>query len=326
MTSYRTDKPNFLEFWAKWPKYLEGQGQLPPFSIPAESIPGCMFGANLVIPAQICDELSRGQAKLPRILSQNGQNDLEGQGQWPLFSIPTENSPRCMFGANFVIPAQICDELSCGQGKVYGRTDGRMDRRRQWQYPFGLKGQGVKMKTHVPHVRANNKFICKTEWVLRNMVQNAECNTVYKSAKIWMKIISNNDDNNNDEDDMKTIWSIFKIFQDLWSSSVCIRGWTLQIAWIIVLWNPCKWIDAIVPQIWIQYTLWVNTDALYMINNVSEWNDLPASMIILVPLIIFREIRIMHICSSRCGFWSITIPKNFAQSTSTILDPSIYEW
>ena len=30
-----------------------------------------------------------------------------------------------MFGANLVIPAQICDELSCGQGKVYRQTDGR---------------------------------------------------------------------------------------------------------------------------------------------------------------------------------------------------------
>ena len=27
-----------------------------------------------------------------------------------------------------MIPAQTCDELSCGQGKVYGRTDGRTDR------------------------------------------------------------------------------------------------------------------------------------------------------------------------------------------------------
>ena len=40
-----------------------------------------MFGANLVILAQIYDELLCGQAKFPRILSQNGQNDLEGQGQ-----------------------------------------------------------------------------------------------------------------------------------------------------------------------------------------------------------------------------------------------------
>ena len=101
-----------------------------------------MFGANLVILAQICDELSCRQTKFPRILSQNGQNDLEGQGQWPPFSIPAKSIPGCMFGANLVIPAQICNELSCRQGKF---TDGRMDRRRQWQYPFSLKGQGVIM-------------------------------------------------------------------------------------------------------------------------------------------------------------------------------------
>ena len=53
-----------------------------------------------------------------------------------------------MFGANLVIPAQTCDELSCGRGKVYDRTDrqtdGRTDRRRQRQYPFGLKAKGKK--------------------------------------------------------------------------------------------------------------------------------------------------------------------------------------
>ena len=86
-----------------------------------------MFGANLVILAQIYDKLSRGQTKFPRILSQNGQNDLEGEGQWALISISTESIPWCMFGANLVIPAQICDELSCRQSKVYGRTDGRTD-------------------------------------------------------------------------------------------------------------------------------------------------------------------------------------------------------
>ena len=87
-----------------------------------------MLGANLVILAQIYDELWCGQAEFRRILSQNGQNDLEGQGQWPSFSIPTESIPWCLFGANLVIPAQICDELLCGQGKVYGRKDGRTDR------------------------------------------------------------------------------------------------------------------------------------------------------------------------------------------------------
>ena len=112
---------------------LEGHGQWPPFSIPAESVLGCIFGANLVILAYNCDELSCGQAEFPRILSQNCQNDLEDQGQWPPFSIPVEGIPGCMFGANLAIPAQTCDELSCGQGKVYGRTDkqtdGRTDRR-----------------------------------------------------------------------------------------------------------------------------------------------------------------------------------------------------
>ena len=126
------------ELWrgqAKFPRILSRNGQndlechiqWPQFSIPAESIPGCVFSANLVILAQICDELWRGQAEFPRILSKNGQNNLEGQGQWPLFSIPAESIPGCMFGANLVIPAQMCDELSCGQSKVYGWTDRRTD-------------------------------------------------------------------------------------------------------------------------------------------------------------------------------------------------------
>ena len=108
-----------------------------------------MLAANLVILAQIYDKLLCEQAEFPRILSQNGQNDLESQGQWPPFSIPAESIPGYMFAANLVIPAQICEELSCGQGKVYRRTDGwrdgQVDRRRQQQYPFDLKGQGVKI-------------------------------------------------------------------------------------------------------------------------------------------------------------------------------------
>ena len=39
---------------------LEDQGQRPPFSVQAESIWGCMFGADLVILVRICDKLSRG--------------------------------------------------------------------------------------------------------------------------------------------------------------------------------------------------------------------------------------------------------------------------
>ena len=103
-----------------------------------------MFGADLVILAQTYDELSRGQAEFPKILSQIGQNGLEGQGPWPLFSVPAEGIRRGMFGANLVILDQICDELSYGQGKVCGPTYGRTDRRRKRQNYFGLKGQGVK--------------------------------------------------------------------------------------------------------------------------------------------------------------------------------------
>ena len=56
--------------------------------------------------------LLHGQAEIPRILRQNGQNELEDQDQWPPFSIPAEIIRECMFGANLVIIAQIYDELS----------------------------------------------------------------------------------------------------------------------------------------------------------------------------------------------------------------------
>ena len=62
---------------------LDGQGHCPLFSIPDKSILWCMYGANLVIPAQIRDELLRGQSEFPRIPSPNDQNDIEGQCQWP---------------------------------------------------------------------------------------------------------------------------------------------------------------------------------------------------------------------------------------------------
>ena len=107
--------------------------------------------AHLVILPQVHYKLSHRQAKFPRILSQNSQNDLQCQGQGPPFSIPAESIPGSISDANLVILAQICHELSCGQDKVYGRTDWQtdghidrqMDRRRQRQCPFGLKGRGV---------------------------------------------------------------------------------------------------------------------------------------------------------------------------------------
>ena len=91
---------------SKWPKRPWRPRSMTSILYTKKGIPGCMFGANLVILAQICDELSGGQAKFPWILGQNGQNDLEGQGQWPPFSIPAESISRCMFGANLVIIVQ----------------------------------------------------------------------------------------------------------------------------------------------------------------------------------------------------------------------------
>ena len=83
-----------------------------------------------------------------RILSNsepNCQNDLECQGQRHRLSISAGSIPWCMFGANLLIPAQICDELSCGQGKIFGRADRQTDRQTQaTTIPFDLKEHGVK--------------------------------------------------------------------------------------------------------------------------------------------------------------------------------------
>ena len=109
--------PTILSQMAK--NDFEGHRQWAPFSIPAESIRKCMFGAHLVILAQIYDDLLHGQAEFPRIRSQNGQNDLEGEGQWPPFLIPAESIPGCMFGANLMVLAQIHDELSRRQAEFW---------------------------------------------------------------------------------------------------------------------------------------------------------------------------------------------------------------
>ena len=63
------NKPTVLEFWVKMAKItFKVKAKRHVFSIPDESILECMFGASLLIPAQICDELSHRQAEFPRIL------------------------------------------------------------------------------------------------------------------------------------------------------------------------------------------------------------------------------------------------------------------
>ena len=165
-----------------------------------------MFVGNLVIVAQICPELLHGQAEFPRILSQNSQNNLEGQVQLSSFSTPSESTLWRIFGANLMIITHISDELlhrkpnflefwvkmakmtlnvkvndlhfqyqlrvsrdAClveiwwfqfksvtshrsDKAKfTHKQTDRQMDRTRQRQYPFGLKGQGVENEGRPSH-------------------------------------------------------------------------------------------------------------------------------------------------------------------------------
>ena len=56
---------------SKWQNDLEGQGQCLPFSISAAGIPRCIFGANLMILAQIIEIVKYEDGML--IL---GQNDI----------------------------------------------------------------------------------------------------------------------------------------------------------------------------------------------------------------------------------------------------------
>ena len=129
--------------------YLEGQGQWPSFSITAEKIPGCMFGANLVILAQIYDELPRGRAKFPRILSQSGQNDLESQGQWPIFFNTNRRYPMDDDACLVQTWGSQLKSANLWQVIAWTRYCLRMDRRRQRQYPFHLQGQEVKMRVTI---------------------------------------------------------------------------------------------------------------------------------------------------------------------------------
>ena len=119
---------NFYNSESKLPKWPWRSRSMTSISIPDERVRECMFGANSVILAQIYGDISCGQGKFPRILSQIGKNDLEGHSQWP-FSIPAVSVSWCMFSANLVIPARIFDELSWRQDTVYGQTDSRTDRR-----------------------------------------------------------------------------------------------------------------------------------------------------------------------------------------------------
>ena len=69
----------------KWPNDLGGQGQRLIFNTSQENRKMHIW-CKLVL-ALIHYKLSHRQAKFPKILRQNGQNDIEGHGKWTSFSI-----------------------------------------------------------------------------------------------------------------------------------------------------------------------------------------------------------------------------------------------
>ena len=97
---------------SKWPKWLWSSRSMTPIFDTRQEWPMMHIWCNLVIPVM---SYFHGQAEFPR--SQNGQHDLENQGQWPLFLIPAQNISGSMFGANLVTLAQICEDLLTGQIK-----------------------------------------------------------------------------------------------------------------------------------------------------------------------------------------------------------------
>ena len=117
---------------SKWPNDLQGQSQWLPFSIPDKRTPNFILAANLVIPDEIQGKLLHWQTKFTRILSQNG---LEGQGQWPPFSISAESKLECMLGANLVIQAEICNGLLHRKAKFQSKWS-KWPWRSRWMTPI----------------------------------------------------------------------------------------------------------------------------------------------------------------------------------------------
>ena len=93
---------------------FEGEGQCPHFKYQLRESQNAYLLQSLLLYLKSINIIVR-TSQNSKISSQNGQNDLEGHGQCPPFSLPTVCIPRCMFGANLAILAQICDELSRGQ-------------------------------------------------------------------------------------------------------------------------------------------------------------------------------------------------------------------
>ena len=146
--------PIFFNSETKWPDDIEGQGQWPSFSIPVGRIPRCIFGANLVILAQIYYKLSHGQGKIPRSRNSLGKKDkmiLNVKVNDPNFRYQLTVSPEACLVRIWWF--QLKSQTIYHAGKIkftHGQTEDKRqtDRHRQRQYPFGLKGHGIKMICH----------------------------------------------------------------------------------------------------------------------------------------------------------------------------------
>ena len=135
----------------KWPNDLEGQWPL--LSVLHKRFPRCIFVANVVNPGQIPDEVSHGQAEFHRILSQNGQNYIEGQGEWPPILNNSRQCPKMPVCCKYVDSRSTLWRVivrTSNSSQTGGWADGQRDRRRKRQYPFDLKGQGLKMSPGMP--------------------------------------------------------------------------------------------------------------------------------------------------------------------------------
>ena len=99
----------------------ECRSQWPLFSIPTESIPGCTFRANLVIAAQICDELSSNFLFWVKIAKMT----LKVMGSDPHFQYQLKVSQEaCLVQSTWFQPKSA---MSYRAGKVYGQTVRRTD-------------------------------------------------------------------------------------------------------------------------------------------------------------------------------------------------------
>ena len=144
----------FFEFGVEMAKWPWGSRS---FSMPAERIPKCILGSNLVLLAKNPLQVILRTSLMPKLLGQKGQNDLEGQGQWHPFSILGENILRCLWLGHETMVCAVCLSIflcifwckfdtssnlwrvSRGKGEVYmhRRIDGQTQATPKPHWPEG---------------------------------------------------------------------------------------------------------------------------------------------------------------------------------------------